>query len=177
MNDPTDLDALGQAELVRRGEVEPVEEAAGMPVTKEMFEPVTWGLYEMGQRLTSADYLLKLRLVQRTARDVAKFFETHDIWLTPTLAEPPAPLGEFAASYDDPLIGFFRAADYAPFTPLVNATGQPAMLVPLHWNEDGLPIGVHFVGRFGDEATLLRLAAQLEQACPWRERKPLVCAS
>jgi amidase len=153
-----------------------VEETAGIPIGKDMFEPVTWGLYEMGKGLTSADYLLALRLVQRTARDVAKFFETHDIWLTPTLAEPPAPLGAFEASYDDPLIGFFRAADYAPFTPLVNATGQPAMSVPLHWNEEGLPIGVHFVGRFGDEATLLRLAAQLERAHPWRGRKPSVCA-
>jgi amidase len=154
-----------------------VEEAAGIPVAKEMFEPVTWGLYEMGRQLTSADYLLALRAVQRTGRDVAKFFETRDVWLTPTLAEPPVALGTFAASYDDPLSGFFRAADYAPFTPLVNATGQPAMSVPLHWNEDGLPIGVHFVGKFGDEATLLRLAAQLEEACPWRGRKPSVCAS
>jgi len=153
-----------------------VEEAAGIPVTAEMFEPVTWGLAEMGKQLTSADYLLGLRQIQQTSRAVAKFFESYDVWLTPTLAEPPLPLGTLAATYEDPLAGFFRAADFAPFTPLINATGQPAMSVPLHWNQAGLPIGSHFVGRFGDEATLFRLAAQLEQARPWKDRRPPICA-
>jgi amidase len=153
-----------------------VEEAAGMPVNAEMFEPVTWGLAEMGRQLTSADYPLALRQIQQTARQVGKFFESYDVWLTPTLAEPPLPLGTLAATYDDPLAGFFRAADFAPFTPLINATGQPAMSVPLFWNAANLPIGAQFVGRYGDEATLLRLAAQLEQARPWRDRRPPVCA-
>jgi amidase len=153
-----------------------VQEAAGFDVTREMFEPVTWGLYEMGKQLGSADYLLALRQIQRTAREVAQFFETHEIWLTPTLAWPPVRIGAFATTYDDPLAGFFRAADFAPFTPLINATGQPAMSVPLHWNAEGLPIGAHFVGRFGDEATLFRLAAELEQARPWAGRLPPVCA-
>lgn len=153
-----------------------LEEAAGTALSREMFEPVTWGLYEMGKQLTSADYLLALRELQRAARDVAAFFQAYDVWLTPTVAEPPVPLGTFAATYDDPLVGFFRAAEFAPFTPLVNATGQPAMSVPLSWNDDGLPIGVHFIGRFGDEATLFRLASQLEAARPWAGRRPAVCA-
>ena len=153
-----------------------VEEAAGIAVTREMFEPVTWGLAEMGKQLTSADYLLALRQIQQTARVIGKFFETHDVWLTPTLAEPPLPIGALAATYDDPLVGFFRASDFAPFTPLINATGQPAMSVPLYWNDAPLPIGSHFIGRFGDEATLFRLAAQLERARPWNERRPPICA-
>jgi len=153
-----------------------VEEAAAIPVTREMFEPVTWGLAEMGRQLGSADYLLALRQIQQMARSIGAFFETHDVWLTPTLAEPPLPIGALAATYDDPLVGFFRAGDFAPFTPLINATGQPAMSVPLYWNSEQLPIGSHFVGRFGDEATLFRLAAQLERARPWSERRPPICA-
>jgi len=153
-----------------------VQEAAGLEVTQEMFEPVTWGLHEMGKQLGSADYLLALRQIQRAGRDLGRFFATRDVWLTPTLAWPPVEVGAFATTYDDPLAGFFRAADFAPFTPLINATGQPAMSVPLYWNGQGLPIGAHFVGRFGDEATLYRLAAQLEQARPWAKRLPPVCA-
>jgi amidase len=153
-----------------------VEAAAGIAVSQEMFEAVTWGLAEMGKQLTSADYVLALRQIQQGGRKIARFFETHDLWLTPTLGEPPVPIGTFAASYDDPLAGFFRAGDFAPFTPVVNATGQPAMSVPLHWNDAGLPIGSHFVARFGEEATLFRLAAELEKARPWSGRRPPVCA-
>ncbi|HLA18228.1 MAG TPA: amidase family protein, partial [Dehalococcoidia bacterium] len=72
---------------------------------------------------------------------------------------------------------FFRAVPFVPFTPLANATGQPAISVPLFWNDDGLPVGSHFVARFGDEATLFRLAAQLEQARPWADRRPPVSAT
>ena len=153
-----------------------VEEAAGMPANREMFEPLTWGLAESGKQLTAAEYLLALRSIQKASRDVARFFGDYDIWLTPTLGEPPVPLGTFAATYDDPLVGFVRAGDFAPFTPLINATGQPAMSVPLYWSDAGLPIGTHFVGRFGDEATLFRLAGQLEQTRPWRAKRPPVCA-
>ena len=153
-----------------------VEEASGITATRDSFEPVTWGLYEMARQFSSADYLLALRHIQRASRDIAGFFTRYDVWLTPTLAEPPVPLGTFGATYEDPLAGFFRAAEHAPFTPLINATGQPAMSVPLYWNQAGLPIGSHFVGRFGDEATLFALAGQLERARPWAGRRPRVCA-
>jgi amidase len=102
--------------------------------------------------------------------------EKYDLWLTPTLGEPPVPLGSFEPTPDNPRAGFDRAAEFVPFTPLQNVTGQPAMSVPLYWNEAGLPIGTHFVARFGDEATLFRLAGQLEEARPWAHRRPPVSA-
>jgi amidase len=144
----------------------------GRTPAPEHFEPLTWGLYQMGTRRTGADYLLALQDLQRVSRDIARFFGRYDVWLTPTLAEPPLPLGSFDAEPDNPMQGLFRAAQFVPFTPICNITGQPAMSVPLHWNAAGLPIGVHAVSRFGDEATLFRLAAQLEAARPWANRLP-----
>ena len=146
--------------------------ATGQKPSPEFFEPLTWASYEMGQKHTASSYLNSLNLLQRISRQVAQFFTKYDLWLTPTLAQPPVELGFFASPPEDPLLGFRRAAEFIPFTPLANATGQPAMSVPLYWNEEGLPIGVHFLGRFGDEATLFRLAAQLEAARPWFNRRP-----
>jgi len=94
--------------------------------------------------------------------------------LTPTLAEPPLPLGSFDAPPDNPLHGLYRSGQFACFTPICNMTGQPGMSLPLFWNADNLPVGTHFIGRFGDEATLFRLAAQLEEARPWAGRRPAV---
>ena len=148
--------------------------AIGQTPTPDWFEPSTWALYEMGRRRTASDYLLAVTTLQRIARDVARFFVSYDVWLTPTLAEPPVPLGTFDSPPDNPLRGQSRAASFMPFTPICNATGQPAMSVPLFWNAEGLPIGTHFVGGFGDEATLFRLAAQLEAARPWTNRRPPV---
>jgi amidase len=144
----------------------------GRTPSADRFEPLTWALYEMGNRRRAADYLLAVQDLQRVSRQVARFFAEYDVWLSPTLAEPPLPLGSFEATPANPMQGIFRAAQFVPFTPIFNATGQPAMSVPLHWNQDNLPIGVHFAGRFGDEATLFRLAAQLEQARPWAGRWP-----
>lgn len=154
--------------------IDGISRATGRKPHPELFEPLTWALYEMGQNLSAPDYLLALSALRRVSRTVAEFFERYDVWLTPTLAEPPAPLGTFDSPPEDPLRGYFRAAEYAPFTPLFNVTGQPAMSVPLYWNEDGLPVGSHFAGRFGDEATLFRLASQLEEAEPWYDRRPPV---
>jgi len=136
------------------------------------FEPLTWALYTMGKKQEASAYLLSLALLQRFSRQVARFFLRYDILLTPTLSQPPLPLGTFDSPPDNPLQGLRMAEKFAPFTPLYNITGQPAMSVPLSWNAEGLPIGVHFVGRFGDEATLFRLAAQLEGARPWGQRVP-----
>jgi amidase len=136
------------------------------------FEPLTWALAERGRRFTAADYFLARQDMQRAARAVARFFEGWDAWLTPVLAEPPVPLGTFDAPADDPTRALRRAGTFSPFTFLANVTGQPAMSVPLSWNGGGLPIGVHVMAPFGDEATLFRLAAQLETARPWDSRRP-----
>jgi amidase len=143
----------------------------GRAPSSEHFEPLTWLLAEMGRRRTGPEVLMALQDLQGIARGVAAFFADHDVWLTPTLAEPPLPLGSFTAD-DDPVHGLRRSALFVPFTQVANVTGQPAMSVPLTWSAEGLPIGVHFTGRFGDEATLFRLAGQLERARPWSGRRP-----
>lgn len=146
--------------------------AVGRKPSPEDFEPGTWALIEMGRRRSAPDYLLAVQTLQIFSRRIAQFMQKYDALLTPTVAEPPLPLGSFDSTPDDPMAGMRRAGLFAPFTPSCNATGQPAMSVPLYWNADGLPIGAHFVGRFGDEAMLFRLAAQLEVARPWANRRP-----
>jgi amidase len=138
----------------------------------EQFESLTWALYQMGRGQSAPDYLMALQYLQSVSRDIARFMINYDVLLTPTLGEPPVPLGTFDSPADNPLAGMARAAMFVPFTPLSNMTGQPAMSVPLYWNAEGLPVGTHFVGRFGDEATLFRLASQLESARPWSARRP-----
>lgn len=148
----------------------------GRTSTTDDFEPLTWALYEMGRQQSAPVYLLALAALQGLSREIARFFIDYDVWLTPTLAELPVPLGTFDSPPDNPLLGLFRAAEFMPFTPIANITGQPAMSVPLFWNADGLPVGTQFIGRFGDEATLFRLAAQLEAARPWADKRPPVSA-
>lgn len=146
----------------------------GRTPTSEFFEPFVWSFTQRGRELSAPDYLLALQDLQKLTRDIARFFVDYDIWLTPTLGEPPVPLGTFKFSMEDPFELRRRMATFAPFTYISNATGQPAMSVPLSWNSEGLPVGTHFVGRFGHEATLFRLAAQLEEARPWANRRPPV---
>jgi amidase len=152
------------------------EELAGRDATEADVEPLTWALSQMGRQCTAPDYVLATRRLHRASRDIAEFFVGHDALITPTLAQPPVRLGELACPPDEPLRGFIKSGGYAAFTPVFNITGQPAMSVPLHWNGEGLPIGVQFAARFGDEATLLRLAAELELAHPWAQRVPPVSA-
>ena len=149
---------------------------SGKTPTPDEFEPLTWALYQMSQGIKATDYLLSLTFLQQVSRTIAEFMVNYDVILTPTLSMPPALLGWMDSPPDDPMQGIMRAAEYVPFTPICNFTGQPAMSVPLVWNADGLPIGTHFIGRFGDEATLFRLAAQLEQARPWADKRPPVSA-
>ena len=141
-------------------------------------EPLTNHYRVGGQRLSAPDLMLAVEDLQRFARTVARFLTGVDLWLTPTMSEPPTPLGEITAAPDDPLRAVRRGARTVEYPAVVaNITGNPAMSVPLWWNAAGLPVGVHFLGRFGDEATLLRLAAQLEAARPWAGRTPAVHAS
>jgi amidase len=152
------------------------EQRVGRTATEEDVEPLTWSLVEIGRALDSGRYLRSMQELQKLTRQIAEYFEGIDVLLTPTLGEPPAPLGTFDSPADAPLTGLFRAAAYVPFTPPFNVTGQPGISLPLHWNDGGLPIGVQFVGRFGEEETLLSLAGQLERAAPWADRRPAVSA-
>jgi amidase len=136
-------------------------------------EPLTRAFWEIGDQVTAAKYLRSIEVLQRYARKVAGFFTSYDLFLTPTVSAPPLPLGKMVSTNDDP----FRALEVSGRTVaysgvIANLTGNPAMSVPLYWNDDGLPVGMHFLGRFSDEATLFRLAGQLEAALPWSQRQP-----
>ena len=148
----------------------------GRTPTEEFFEPLVWALAGRGRQLSAPDYLLLVQDMQSIARQVVGFFSDYDVWLTPTLGEPPVPLGTLVYSGGDPFELRRRQAAFSPFTFISNITGQPAMSVPLHWSDQGLPVGTHYVSRPGDEATLFRLAAQLEAARPWSERRPPISA-
>jgi amidase len=150
--------------------------ATGRTPAEADFETCTWAMREVGASRSPADYLLAVAHLQRFSRQVAGWHAGFDLWLMPVLAEPPLPLGTFDAPPDQPLLPLMRAGAWVPFTPIANITGQPAMSVPLHWNAGGLPVGSMFVAPYGDEATLFRLAAQLEQARPWAGRRPPVSA-
>jgi amidase len=149
---------------------------AGREPARDQFEPLTWALYEMGRQVSAPSYLMAMTSLQMASRLIAGAFEPYDAVLTPTIPEPPPPLGTFDSPPDNPLAGLMRASLVVPFTSIANFTGLPAMSVPLYWSGDGLPIGTMFYGRFGDEGTLFRLAAQLEEARPWSSRRPPVSA-
>ncbi len=166
-------------------------ELVGREPTARDVEPPTWLLKRIGDAVTAADYVWYRQVMQRAAREMVPFFESYDVLLTPTLAAPPVTVGALdLTAAERALAGFLGAVpvrrlllvaldqlakdslDATPNTMLFNITGQPAVSLPLMWNQAGLPIGSQWVGRFGDEATLLRLASQLEQARPWAARRP-----
>jgi len=103
--------------------------------------------------------------------------ESYDLLLTPTMRIPPTELGAFEPTPEDPQKWLDYTHSFITFTRIQNQTGQPAMSVPLYWNEKNIPIGVQFAGGFGDEATLFRLATQLEQARPWAHKIPPIHCS
>ena len=139
----------------------------GTRLTADDVEPVTWALAQMGAGISSSVYIRAWAWLQVNARQLARFWKDHDLLLTPTLAEPPPPLGTFDSPPDSPMAGFMRAGEFAPFTPPWNGTGQPAISVPLGTNGAGLPIGVQLVGAYAREDLLLRIASQLEAARPF----------
>lgn len=145
----------------------------------ENLEAVTLACYEDGKRYAAVDLLNAMAHGNVLSRLVGAFFQNVDIFVTPTIARTPAPLGELNQNRKDMTAMEWtrQVFSYCPFTPLFNSTGQPAISLPLHWSASGLPVGVQFVGRFGDEATLLRLATQLEQARPWADKRPPVHAA
>jgi amidase len=132
-------------------------------------ERLTWALAQLGNMISGPAYAEAWRWLQRASRRIAAFWDTYDLWLTPTVTSPPPKLGTYASPPDDPLAGIFKAAEFAPFTAPFNATGQPACSIPLSHNAAGLPIGVQLVGAYGREDLLLRVSAQLVAAQPFRQ--------
>lgn len=149
----------------------------GRAPSEDLFEPFVWAFTGRGRQITAPQYLLAVQDLQRISRTIAHFFADHDVWLTPMLGEPPVALGTFAyRAGTDPFELRRKMARFTPFSYFANATGQPAMAVPTYWTAEGLPVGNQYIGRFGDEATLFRLAAQIEAARPWTRRHPPVWA-
>ena len=144
----------------------------GREPAPEMFESHTWRMYAIDADRRPSDFILAMQDMHQFARQVAPFFERYDVWLTPTLTEPPPPLGWFDFDRANPRQANERMEQFPRFTSFANVTGQPAISLPLCWNDAGLPIGVQFIGRYGDESTLFRISGQLEQARPWAERWP-----
>ena len=151
---------------------------AGRELTALDVEPITLELGERGAQSSGPDYVAAVAVLQQVGRQVAQFFQRFDIWVTPVLSAPPPPLGFLHPRPGEADLTPFgrRVREWVPYTQLANATGQPAASIPLHWTADGLPVGVQFAARFGEECTLLSLAAQLEAARPWRDRRPPLCA-
>jgi Asp-tRNA(Asn)/Glu-tRNA(Gln) amidotransferase A subunit family amidase len=142
-------------------------------VTESDLEPIIWQRYHRNKSITGEQLAQARASLGRIARRIAQLQETYDILLSPTLAKPPVKIGKLSLNQDNEPYEK-EAISVSAFTMLFNATGQPAMSVPLHWTPDGLPVGVMFAGRYGDEMTLYQLAGQLEQASPWFDRLPPV---
>jgi amidase len=150
----------------------------GKPIEKGDLEPLTWMLAELGRATPAARYLAAVEGNHAHARRVAVWWQGgFDLLLTPTCGAPPPPLGHFAPGPGNPLSAYLKAMPFGLFSSTFNLTGQPAISLPLHQNGAGLPIGVQLVADAGGEGTLLRVAAQLEQAAPWAGRLPGLHAS
>lgn len=162
-------------------------------VGQDDFEITTWFFGQLGRCYSAGDFVEAMREWDIAARTMGEFHRKYDLYLTPTVAYPAAKIGELMPkSYEEAAMKIFsvlklgslakvsgmvnqiaiKTLAKTPFTQLANFTGQPAMNIPLHWDEQGMPCGVQFVAPFGDEATLFRLAAQLEKANPWFNRRP-----
>src|SRR5439155_19767111 len=127
-------------------------------------EPMSWAIYSMISKLSAVQGMGAAVQLQAFARQLVSFLEPYDALLTPALAERPLPLGTLDPAAPEPMSTFTRSGLFTPFTPVFNATGQPGISVPLYQGEDGLPLAVQLIGRPAEEATLLSLGAQLEQA-------------
>jgi amidase len=140
-------------------------------------ENVTREMYERGLRIGSAEYIKAVNTAHRLGRQMGAFHAHYDVLLTPGLAGPAAKLGWLDMMLEDTDEYWRRVFEFSPFTVWFNLTGQPALMLPLGMSSEGLPLGTQLVGRFGNEATLFRLGAQLEAARPWFDRKPALVSS
>jgi amidase len=151
----------------------------GKEITQEEVEPLTWEFVKRGRQLHSGKYLQAVEDMNRFSRKIAEWYHKggYDLLLTPTMRIPPVKIGSFQSTPENSMRWLEPTFSSVVFTRVQNMTGQPAMSVPLFWNNDNIPIGVHFAAKFGEEATLFRLASQLEYARPWKGRKPIMHAS
>ena len=157
---------------ISSGGFEAAEALVGRPVTEDDVEPITWRVIELGRSLTAIQHANDIEALRLFGRDMVEQLGDYDVTITPTQPEPPPPLGTYDMSLDD-LERYNEPLMHAmTFTMPFNLSGQPAVTVPLHWTADGLPLGSQLVGRIGDEATILGLARQLEEASPWASRRP-----
>ncbi len=156
--------------------VRTAEQRFGRAMTGNDFETLTLVSAHNAQKQTATDYVAAQQNAFHILHSLAAFFESCDVFLSPTLCSPPLRIGELNTMADDlsHIAPILRR--YMPGTSMCNMSGQPAMSVPLAWNSAGLPLGMMFAARLGDEATLFRLAAQLEQERPWKDKRPPVCA-
>jgi amidase len=153
--------------------IQAIADTLGREPGPDNLERVTLSFYEHGRCLPIGAFLGTLDAFNDVCRRAAPFFDAYDVLLTPTLGSLPAPLGTYDPDAELSPREFFDAwSQLESFLPLFNCTGQPAISLPLAWSASGLPIGMQLAARFGEEATLLSLAAQLEEARPWRHRRP-----
>jgi len=172
-----DAPALGLATRIIiganiRAALEARAAALGRTLSADDVERVTWARAVDGRTYAAADYARAMGVVHRVGRVVAQFFTDHDVLLSPTMCRPPYPLGVLDMMSQDGEAYLAAVLASVGFTSLFNSAGNPAISVPLAWSKAGLPLGVQFAAPFGDEATLFRLAAQLEAEEPWADRRP-----
>jgi amidase len=137
----------------------------------ETLDPWMRTLVEMGRLVSAPDFVKALEALQDLSRRTVAFFDSYDVFISPTVAGPPPPIGSMKDAGIERMMEFWALT---PFTALWNTTGQPAVSLPLAQAADGLPVGVQVVGRPADEATIVRVAALLEAERPWRDRRPPV---
>jgi amidase len=150
------------------------EMALGRPIRDDEIEPRNLAYRQGGRAMPVVPYLHSRAWLGLWVRRMAAWWADYDVLVTPTLGAPPPRLGWFTEA--GPEQEGQRIVSFIPYTPQFNVTGQPAISLPLHWTPDGLPVGVQLVARYGEEATLIRLASQLETAAPWSDRRPPVSA-
>jgi amidase len=176
-------------------DIEKTKALTGKKPERKDFETATWTLGLLGRTYSAGDFVREMRVWNNVARAFGSFFEKYDLYLTPVTSFPAHKIGELQPKPAEKVLmkamntlglgGLLKTSGIVeqiaidsiskvPFTQLANLSGLPAMSVPLHWTADNLPCGSHFMARFGDEATLFRLAAQLEEAKPWfNKRSPV----
>jgi amidase/6-aminohexanoate-cyclic-dimer hydrolase len=172
--DPQQLSpaALTILSVGTRASMELRAEALGRPLREDDVELGTWAIASLGASKSGPDYVKAVQTIHAVGRGLARHLEGFDAILSPTMAMPPHPLGLLSLSNPDREASGLATLQTVGYTQIANATGNPAMSVPLYWNEAGLPIGVQFLGRLNEEGLLFRLAGQLEQARSWFDRRP-----